>query len=130
MSHPSLRQAQQHFLVTGAGSGIGRAIATRLAAEGARLSLIARNLDRLEATAATLRDAHGAQVETRSADIRDQAAVERAVAEACESLGPLRGIIANSGSAASGSSTASSSPMAQSSYSTARPFNSRSSLRR
>lgn len=95
-THPQ-RQTDQHFLITGAGTGIGRAIAERLAGEGARLSLVARDEARLEATAAHLRAQHGATVRVHSADIRDLSAVDRAVAEACSAQGPLRGIVANSG---------------------------------
>ena len=39
------RQNGQHYIVTG-GTGIGKAIAIRLAAEGAKVSLMARNLER------------------------------------------------------------------------------------
>jgi short-subunit dehydrogenase len=45
----------QHVLITGAGTGIGLAIATRLADEGAVVSLVARDLARVEAVAADLR---------------------------------------------------------------------------
>jgi NAD(P)-dependent dehydrogenase (short-subunit alcohol dehydrogenase family) len=73
----------RHFVVTGAGTGIGRAIAERLAAEGARLTLIGRDESRLRGVVA------GAA--TRSVDIRDREAVASAFAE------PLDGLVANSG---------------------------------
>lgn len=91
------RQAGQHYLITGAGTGIGRAIALRLAREGAAVSLLARSTDRLEATAAAAREAGAAGTFVVSADIRDRAAVDAAVDAAAAALGPLRGIVANSG---------------------------------
>jgi len=97
MSATPQRQADQHFLVTGAGTGIGRAIALRLGSEGARLSLLARDRARLEATAAQLRSETGVAVHVETADIRDRAAVDAAIASCHRHLGPLRGIIANSG---------------------------------
>lgn len=73
----------KHAVVTGAGTGIGRAIAQRLAAEGARLTLLARD-------EARLRDvAYGAV--TRSVDIRDRDAVRAAFVE------PLDILVANAG---------------------------------
>lgn len=53
-----MKFAARRFIVTGAGSGIGRAIAVQLAGEGVALSLIGRDRRKLEATAALL--AHGA----------------------------------------------------------------------
>jgi len=91
------RQSNQHFLVTGAGTGIGRAIALRLAAEGARLTLLARNGVRLEETAAAIVAAGGARPQVEVADIRDRSAVDAAFAAACSVMGPLRGVVANSG---------------------------------
>jgi NAD(P)-dependent dehydrogenase (short-subunit alcohol dehydrogenase family) len=82
----------RHVLVTGAGRGIGRAIALRLAQEGARLSLLARRVDALQATAEQIGGAFVAQV-----DIRDAAQVDRVFAEAAEANGPLHALVANSG---------------------------------
>ena len=46
----SLRQQNQHYLITGGGSGIGKAIAIRLAQEGAKVTVVARNVARLQET--------------------------------------------------------------------------------
>jgi len=84
-------------IVTGAGTGIGRAIALRLAAEGHALGLMARNTERLEATAADARDAGATAVSIHGVDIQNQHAVDQAFAAAHERLGPLTGLVANSG---------------------------------
>jgi len=73
----------KHAVVTGAGTGIGRAIAQRLAEEGARLTLLARDASRLEDVV------DGATV--KACDIRDEAQVRAAIAE------PLDFLVANAG---------------------------------
>src|SRR3954452_5198610 len=62
-------------LVTGASRGIGRAIAGRLAAEGAVLGLGARDPDALEAAAAELRAGAGARIHAAPVDVTDGAAL-------------------------------------------------------
>lgn len=79
-------------MVTGAGRGIGKAIALRLASEGARLSLLARGLDALEETAAEAGGAFAAAV-----DIREEEQVERGFAAAAEANGPVHALVANAG---------------------------------
>ena len=68
------------IVVTGAGTGIGRAIALQLAQEGATVALMARGTDRLEATAAEIRGA-GGSASVHSCDIRVLAEVDQAFAE-------------------------------------------------
>lgn len=62
-------QSQGTALVTGASSGIGAVYAQRLAARGFDLLLVARDLQRLEEAASTLRDEYGVQVEVLKADL-------------------------------------------------------------
>jgi NAD(P)-dependent dehydrogenase (short-subunit alcohol dehydrogenase family) len=73
----------KHIVVTGAGTGIGRAIALRLAAEGARLTLLARDEERLRGIAPN--------AVTRACDIRDRDQVLAAID------GPLDALVANAG---------------------------------
>ena len=81
----------RHVVVTGGGVGIGRAVATRLAAEGASLTLLARDLERLREVA----DELGA--DAARCDVRDRSAVDDAFAEAASSRGPIHALVANSG---------------------------------
>lgn len=91
------RQRGRHHLITGAGSGIGRAVALRLAAEGASVSLLGRNRDKLDAVAIEAIDAGAALAHVVVADLTDARAVGEAVAEAADALGPLDGLVANAG---------------------------------
>jgi ketoreductase len=82
----------RHVVVTGAGRGIGKAVAQRLARDGARLSLLARGEDALHETANEIGDAFVRQV-----DIRNAGQVEDAFAAAAEANGPIHALVANSG---------------------------------
>lgn len=88
--------SDRHIVVTGAGSGIGRAIALRLAAKGTRLSLLARTLEPLEATVALVRR-RGSEASAFACDIRVQKEVDVAFDAAATLRGPIHALIANSG---------------------------------
>ena len=90
------RPAARHFVVTGAGSGIGRAITLRLAAANASLSLLARDVARLEEAAALARG-RGARAAAFACDIRKRPQVEQAFARAVDAHGPLDVLVASSG---------------------------------
>lgn len=82
-------------VVTGAGLGIGRATALRLAEEGARVVLAERDAARLDETAALL-TAQGASVLPIEADVTDEADVARLFA-AAEAFGPVDILVNNVG---------------------------------
>lgn len=85
-------------IVTGGGSGIGRAIAQGLAAEGARVCVSDLNGDRAESVASELpMDSFAVQC-----DVRDTAAIDSMVDEAVSRLGRLDILINNAGLAARG----------------------------
>jgi len=87
-------------IVTGASSGIGKALALRLGAEGYRVGLIARRGGELEAAAAAIAAAGGAAVPA-VADVADRAALRAAVALVEGRLGPADVMVANAGFGAS-----------------------------
>lgn len=75
-------------VVTGASSGIGRAVALGLGAQGVAVACVARPSDRLDDVVAELRDS-GARAVACPADVRDESAVDAAVATAEAELGPV-----------------------------------------
>jgi NAD(P)-dependent dehydrogenase (short-subunit alcohol dehydrogenase family) len=95
----------RHAVVTGGGHGIGGAIADALAGLGAALSLLGRDVARLEAHAAALRERCGVAVETFACDVADEAAVERAFAASRERLGDAGVLVNNAGQAESSAFT-------------------------
>jgi short-subunit dehydrogenase len=83
-------------LVTGASSGIGRAIAAALAADGYAVALAARGAERLEQAAAELR-ASGATVLAQPCDVADAVAVQALVQAVLARFGRLDVVVANAG---------------------------------
>ncbi|XP_010942950.2 3-dehydrosphinganine reductase TSC10A [Elaeis guineensis] len=83
----------RHVFITGGSSGIGLALARRAAAEGARVSILARSAARLNEAREAIRLATGVDVAVFSADVRDAEAVARAV----EAAGPIDLLVCNHG---------------------------------
>src|SRR5881392_2695799 len=87
--------AGKRILVTGGGSGLGREIAAKYLALGARLYICGRRQAVLDDTAGELMAAHGGSVKGFALDIRDAAEVDRMVGEIWDDGGPLDGLVNN-----------------------------------
>ncbi|MCH8948014.1 MAG: SDR family NAD(P)-dependent oxidoreductase, partial [Acidobacteria bacterium] len=66
-------------VVAAASQGLGRAVATALAAEGARVAICSRSQERIDAAAADVRQQTGAEVLAVEADVTREGDVERFV---------------------------------------------------
>ncbi|XVE67733.1 hypothetical protein DITRI_Ditri09bG0012300 [Diplodiscus trichospermus] len=83
----------RHVFITGGSSGIGLALAHQAATQGARVSLLARSLDKLKEARDSIRLSTGVDVSIFSADVRDYDAVQEAVNDA----GPIDVLVVNQG---------------------------------
>jgi 3-hydroxybutyrate dehydrogenase len=95
----SAELAERHALVTGGGRGIGAAIARGLLEHGARVTLLGRNIETLDAQIATLR-ASG-DVQATAADVSDEDAVKAAFTAARARFGDVNILVNNAGIARS-----------------------------
>lgn len=91
----------RHAVITGGGTGIGAAIAGRLGAMGASLTLIGRRREPLEHTVAALRRQHGIDSGAIAGDLTEPDAAGRVIAEAARARGPVDILINNAGAAES-----------------------------
>ena len=82
--------------VTGASSGIGEATAVALAGAGAKVALVARRKDRIDALAERIAGSGGTALAIE-ADVSDEARANEAVQEANEGLGGLDFLVNNAG---------------------------------
>ena len=83
-------------VVTGAGSGIGASCAKRFAADGHKVALIGRRLDRIESIAKDIQAAGGAAV-CVACDVGDEASVTAAQKKISDVLGPCAVLVNNAG---------------------------------
>ena len=83
-------------VITGASRGLGKAMALALAAEGARIALVARDRERLDAVAAEIRAANGQAIAIR-ADVTSEDQVRRIEREIAAQFGKVDILINNAG---------------------------------
>jgi len=88
--------ARQVAIVTGAGRGFGRAIALRLAAEGAAVTLTARTRAQLDEVVKEIERAGGRALAV-TADVTNREQVARVVRETREAFGPVSLLVNNAG---------------------------------
>jgi uncharacterized oxidoreductase len=93
--------SQKSVLLTGAGSGIGRACAVEFARRGARLTLVGRREEPLEETARLVAET-GSEAQVVSGDVRDEGVRQRAVEAAVEHFGGLDVLVNNAGAVRAG----------------------------
>ena len=84
-------------MVTGAGSGIGRAVAIALAKEGLKVALLGRNTDALQETQSLIVKQSNVDTVVCKVDVRHAKDVQNAVKETSETLGPTDVLINNAG---------------------------------
>ncbi|MHA7966471.1 3-ketoacyl-ACP reductase [Paenibacillus sp. CAU 1782] len=84
-------------IITGAGKGIGKATAIKLASEGVNLGLISRTASDLEQAKKELEDAYGIQVYIAAADISVKEQVDTAIAALIQQLGSADILINSAG---------------------------------
>lgn len=86
-----------HAVVTGGGSGIGAAIAQALIADGARVTLMGRRIEKLKEQRHQLNVGGGPSVELQVCDVGDEASVRQAFAAAVAAAGPVDLLVNNAG---------------------------------
>jgi len=86
--------SDQVCLVTGAGQGLGRAVALEMAAEGATVALLERNADTLDKVAEEIA-ARGGRAETFVLDVTDYDAYGKVIAAIAEKFGRIDALVNN-----------------------------------
>jgi len=91
-----MKLKQHRIVITGAGRGIGAAMARRLAAEGAGVALLARTASEIDAVAAGIA-ASGGRALAIPCDVADDASVVAAAQRIRKELGPVTALVNNAG---------------------------------
>ena len=97
-----LRLRGKVAVITGGSRGLGAASARLMAAEGAKLSLVARSEAELDAFASELRETHGAEILVVPADLTDPGAPDDVAARTLEAYGRIDVLINSAGAAQGG----------------------------
>jgi 3-oxoacyl-[acyl-carrier protein] reductase len=92
-----MRFENQVAVVTGAGRGIGHAIALRLANEGARVASVSRTEANAQKTADEMNAGRADAAKAYAVDVADQAAVQKAAAQIFEDFGRVDILVNNAG---------------------------------
>ncbi len=92
-----MRFENQVAVVTGAGRGIGHAIAVRLASEGARVASVSRTEANAKKTADEINTSHANAAKAYAVDVSDHAAVQKTGAQILEDFGRVDILVNNAG---------------------------------
>ncbi len=85
----------QVYVVTGGGSGLGKAMTTYFLELGAKVVITSRNIEKLEKVKLELEEKTGSQVLPVQCDVRDYAQVENVLAKTLEAFGKVDGLLNN-----------------------------------
>src|SRR5437763_13474060 len=94
---PVMSFENQVALVTGAGRGIGHAIALRLGSEGARVACVSRSAENAKRTADQLNASRAHSATAYAVDVSDHAAVEKIGAQILQDFGRVDILVNNAG---------------------------------
>ena len=83
------------ILITGGGTGLGRAMGERFLQLGAKVVIASRREELLKTAAAEMMAAHGGEVLPIACDVRDPEAVDRMIATAWDHFGGVDGLVNN-----------------------------------
>ena len=87
----------KHAVVCGSSAGIGKAVAERMAAHGAKVTLVARRAERLSALVQTLADQGAPQPAARSWDLDEHDKLQALASRLIEERGPVHILVNNTG---------------------------------